>query len=413
MKFCGEDIISVIVIVYNVEKYLKECVDSIRNQSYVNLEIILVDDGSTDQSSELCDMFAEEDARIKVLHKKNGGLVSARQEGTKLATGEYIVFVDGDDWIDVDMYEKLYLLSRIYSTDIVISGIIREKNEGQKYDSNILCEGYYDKEMLKSNVYPHMMFDLEKRSYYIDPSLCNKLFRASLIKNCILMADKEIFYLGEDAAVIYPCLLKADNILVTKLCMYHHRIVPQELVADYKTEKIFERLLILYKYLQSTYENMGMGDIMLPQLRGYFTHMLGRTTYNAINFDFFTFLENYFIENSNVNPTAINMFRYKFPFGQLQGYKRIILYGAGKVGIEYYGQLKNNKYNVILWVDKRGDDIARISGLPIKNIDNIKGKEFDIIILATKKKDISQEMRKDIESIGIESSKIRWIQPIE
>ena len=103
----GFVLISVIVPVYNIEEYLPQCIDSIINQSYGELEIILVDDGSTDSGGNICDRYARMDSRIKVIHKENGGLVSARKAGVNRAAGEYVTFVDGDDWIEQDAYQKL------------------------------------------------------------------------------------------------------------------------------------------------------------------------------------------------------------------------------------------------------------------------------------------------------------------
>ena len=100
--------ISVIVPVYNVKLYLHKCVDSILNQTYQNIEVLLIDDGSTDGSSDICDSYTEKDSRIKVVHKKNGGLSSARNTGLDMATGEYILFVDSDDYIDIEMIRRLY-----------------------------------------------------------------------------------------------------------------------------------------------------------------------------------------------------------------------------------------------------------------------------------------------------------------
>lgn len=102
------DLISIIVPIYNVEQYLNQCLQSVCSQSYDNLEIILVDDGSSDRSSELCDEWAEKDSRIHVIHKQNGGLSDARNTGISCAKGEYIAFVDSDDWIEKDMYQKLW-----------------------------------------------------------------------------------------------------------------------------------------------------------------------------------------------------------------------------------------------------------------------------------------------------------------
>lgn len=104
------NMISVIVPIYNIQEYLPQCIDSIINQTYTELEIILVDDGSTDSGGSICDEYALNDSRVKVIHKKNGGLVSARKAGIRAAHGEYITFVDGDDWIERDTYQK-YLKS--------------------------------------------------------------------------------------------------------------------------------------------------------------------------------------------------------------------------------------------------------------------------------------------------------------
>lgn len=111
--------ISVIVPVYNVEKYLSRCVNSILAQSFLDFELILIDDGSTDESGRICDEYAEKDSRIKVFHKKNGGLSSARNEGIEYARGSYISFVDSDDWVSPDYLEYLFLLIKKYDADVV------------------------------------------------------------------------------------------------------------------------------------------------------------------------------------------------------------------------------------------------------------------------------------------------------
>ena len=117
------DLISVIVPVYNVEKYLDKCIQSIVDQTYTNLEIILVDDGSPDNSGAICDEWAEKDNRIKVIHKANGGLSDARNAGLDIATGEYIAFVDSDDYIELDFYDKLYNVIKATNCDISICNL--------------------------------------------------------------------------------------------------------------------------------------------------------------------------------------------------------------------------------------------------------------------------------------------------
>lgn len=128
-----KDKISVIVPIYNREKYLERCVTSIINQTYENLEIILVDDGSKDKSGEMSDLFAEKDHRIKVIHKENGGLSSARNAGIDIATGKYIAFIDGDDWIEKCMYQVLVDLAETQNADIVECKFQRVVDENEKF----------------------------------------------------------------------------------------------------------------------------------------------------------------------------------------------------------------------------------------------------------------------------------------
>lgn len=115
-----KELISIIVPVYNVEQYLDDCLISIINQTYKNLEIILIDDGSTDKSGKICDEYAKKDSRIIVIHKENGGVSSARNAGLRIAKGAYIGFVDPDDWIAEDMYEVLYSNAKKYDADVSV-----------------------------------------------------------------------------------------------------------------------------------------------------------------------------------------------------------------------------------------------------------------------------------------------------
>ena len=118
--------LSIIVPVYNVCDYLKDCIDSILAQSFTDFELILVDDGSTDGSGEICDEYVKRDSRIRVIHKGNGGVVSARKAGVAAAKGLYVGYVDGDDWIESDMYEKMVHYMREYDCDLVMCDIVHE-----------------------------------------------------------------------------------------------------------------------------------------------------------------------------------------------------------------------------------------------------------------------------------------------
>lgn len=170
-------LISVIVPIYNVEEYLDECIDSIANQTYKNLEIILVDDGSPDNCPAKCDQWAERDARIRVIHKKNGGLSSARNAGLDVATGEYISFVDSDDFLDKRMYERLYE-GMTRSSNIGISAIKFYRYEDGKV--SIFCEKWDAKEDLFVKSEDFGLLTLKQE---ICHAATNKLYRRELLEN--------------------------------------------------------------------------------------------------------------------------------------------------------------------------------------------------------------------------------------
>ena len=160
-KVISDKLISIIVPVYNVEKYLEKCVYSILNQSYKNLEVILVNDGSNDNSGKICDELSREDSRIKVYHKDNGGLSDARNYGVAKANGEYVGFVDSDDYIDQYMYENLYKAIRKYNTQIAECGItrvyknnkLRPHYDGEEYSLVVDREGYLKEYLENKKVY--------------------------------------------------------------------------------------------------------------------------------------------------------------------------------------------------------------------------------------------------------------------
>ena len=141
------ELISVIVPVYNIELYIEECIKSILNQTYGKIEILLIDDGSTDRSGEICRKYAQIDSRIKVLRKENGGLSSARNYGMNYAMGDYYLFVDGDDTVEEDICQKLWDLLKKENAEIVISALYREKKKGQRKKGRI--ERYNSKTAIK------------------------------------------------------------------------------------------------------------------------------------------------------------------------------------------------------------------------------------------------------------------------
>ena len=214
-------LVSVLVPVYNIERYIGLCLESIIRQTYANLEIIVVDDGSTDRSGEICDLYALKDSRIKVIHKENGGLVSARKAAINVASGEYIGYVDGDDWIGEGFYSALLSAIQQTDSDAVIAGFSRELFSKTARIENALPIGIYEGKSLEK-LYSSMISYDDFFRHGVTTYLWNKLFRAEIIKDCQISVDERIS-IGEDGAAVYPALLKCKRICITDNCSYHYR----------------------------------------------------------------------------------------------------------------------------------------------------------------------------------------------
>ena len=205
------DLISVIVPVYKVECYLHKCVDSIINQTYKNLEIILVDDGSPDNCPKICDDYAKRDSRIKVIHKKNGGLSSARNAGLDIASGNYIGFIDSDDYISPHMYEELYFALINTNSDISMCNFdyIDESYNNLFFDSPIA-----DEELNKKDIISKLFID--KYWYYV--IACNKLYKKELFTN-LRYPIREIH---EDEGIIHHLYLKCNKVTTISSSYYYY-----------------------------------------------------------------------------------------------------------------------------------------------------------------------------------------------
>lgn len=173
--------LSVIVPVYKAEQYLSACVESILGQSFSDLELILVDDGSPDGSPALCDQLARQDGRVKVIHQENAGAAAARDRGIEAAGGEYITFVDSDDYIDGDMYEKMMETAHTHMCDLVICDCCKEWPDRRELYSHSLPGGYYDRARMEEVYFPQLLMTASVE-YPVTISNCLLLIRRSLVE---------------------------------------------------------------------------------------------------------------------------------------------------------------------------------------------------------------------------------------
>ena len=202
--------VSIIVPIYNVGSYVFQCVTSLINQTYSNIEIILVIDGATDDSALTCHGLAKNDSRIKIVEQNNGGLVSARKKGLDLATGEYILNVDGDDWIDSNCVELLVDQVLKYDVDIVIAGYYREFVGNLEVITPNFSQGVYKKEEYAYSLYPELISSQTFFKHGISTFSWGKLFRKSLIDNFQFAVPNQIT-IGEDTVVTYPTIVSSRN----------------------------------------------------------------------------------------------------------------------------------------------------------------------------------------------------------
>lgn len=238
--------ISVIVPVYNAEKFIFKCVDSLINQTYEDIEIVLVDDGSTDGSLNILNDYAKNDSRIVVVHKENGGLVSAWKAGVSASKGEYLSFVDSDDWVDTNMFEELMTFSTSSEEEVIASDYIIERNKNgiltPEYVFQPIEPGEYKGDKINECVIPNLLGNEHR---FITLSRCMKLISSKLIKDNLDYASEEI-KMAEDVAIMFPALLDAKRIYIMDHKAYYHYFYNEESMVhkyDAYMETSFEKLL--------------------------------------------------------------------------------------------------------------------------------------------------------------------------
>ena len=249
--------ISVIVTAYNEEKYIGQCIESIIKQTYKDIEIIVVDDGSTDSSGKICDDFQKHDSRITVIHKNNEGLVAARKTGLREAKGEYIAYVDSDDWIDSQMYEALFMQIKKYDAEMVCSSYIEERNSIELQRDNKPADGLYADEKLKA--LSEIMLSDEFGEYGVLSAIWCKLYNKKLLEKSQYEVPDNIT-IGEDVACVYNCIIEAKRVVICNRAFYHYRIHDKSMMND-KNEYVIDKISILNDYLRHSLGKSGISNI--------------------------------------------------------------------------------------------------------------------------------------------------------
>lgn len=373
--------LSVVIPVYNVEDYLNRCIQSVRKQSYQNLEIILVDDGSTDRSGNYCDQYAAEDNRIKVIHKENGGLVSARKSGFAVAEGKYISVVDSDDWLEAGMFEQLMALMEDTQADLVTSGYFRDYGTHCIVHKESIVAGIYEGEEKLKHICSRMISTEMFFESRIAMSLWGKIFKKELLLACYSKVDDYI-KVGEDAACVYPCLLASDKIVVSGMQFYHYCMRADSIMGSRK-EFEWDRYLLLFQILE--------------QECGKYIQKVPNVLKQVKIFESYILLLKY--------PEKIICYENEVlvPFGKILPSDRIVVYGAGRFGRRLKILLEETYgWEIAAWIDKTAGDGIQ----PIECLDSI---EYDKIIIAVLVKQAAVELKKELAVNKIEEEKILFV----
>lgn len=382
--------ISIIIPMYNVEKVIENCVQSIRDQTFEDIQIILIDDGSTDCSLQICKQLALNDDRIEVYHIENSGSVVARKYGLEKVKGDYIGFVDADDYIEPDMFGELLKMILESDADFVHTGYVEEESGGQRVACNYK-EGIVDLDSLEYKLEFIKRYILEgTRENSISPSIWSKLFKAELIKKCYRDLNDTQQY-GEDFICLIRCIMEARQVVLCRKAMYHYVVKGNSLSHMNSEEYVIKEI--------------GLWDQIIKVLEEY--RCLGILK-ESIHYFFKKRLMNAILKDGSWKP-FISQFYY-MDIRKCVG-KRIVIFGAGSVGQDYYAQFsKYRACSVVSWVDTNWDKI-HFDYANITEVKSIAKIEFDMVIIAVNSEKTGLEMKMMLMNMGIDEKKIFWQKP--
>ena len=385
--------VSVIVPIYNTAKYLKRCICSIIEQELKDIEIICVNDGSTDNSLDILQELAVQDSRIRIVNQCNAGSVSARKSGVAIANGEYIGFVDSDDWIDYQMYKQLYQIAVENNADLITSGYIQEGNYiSSDYDS--LEEGLYQGNNIEE-LYNRMILDRVNFGKGVSGSLCTKIIRSNIIKSCISEIQEDI-YMSEDKIMVINCILNSNAVYVLHKAYYHY-IMRNNSVTHISHTNYLNNVNLVYEHFISLYRHPNFTDSMRIQCELYITMLLIKGINSRMGFSIknLIWIDPYWLE--------------EIPHGS-----SVALYGGGELGKKYYQQLiSNGKHEFVGCYDINHKHMQDGYNFHVDAPESMLTKGFDYVIITIKNQNKADEVRKYLLKLGIQENKIKWFEQQE
>lgn len=385
--------LSVVVPVYNTKDTLSRCIESILGQTYEHLDVILVDDGSTDGSENLCDIYAALDKRVRVVHKRNEGLIAARKTGVFFATGDIVTFVDSDDWLENGIYEQMMEFFIQTDCDLVSAGIILDYETGGELEiaHDYYSEGLYRE--LDTEIYPGMLWDYHNNYYGILHNLVTKIFKKKILQTVLNEVDSRVFY-GEDDLIFCAYCLKSKDIYITHRAGYHCCIYPGTMSRS-ANPALAQNAYLLYMALKKEFMKYSNPFILLRQLKRYILEVEKHNLQMLFDID--------------LNAFGIWEFDYDMSIFDSD----YILYGAGNCGQALYRLLaRHGKIkHMLAWVDKYPQGKAERCLHEIAGAEKIKYFHYDILVVAVKEKKLAERIQEDlVANYSVNRDKIVWKQ---
>ncbi len=385
--------ISVVIPVYNVEKYLPKCIDSVLNQTLSDIEIILVNDGSEDLSGEICERYTELDSRIKYICQENQGVVMTRKNGMKYVTSEYVTFIDSDDWVSESFFEELY--NNINGCDLLLADHYVEKGKTITINRNAVPKGLYNTPEKVNYIAENMLYATDSSSdspMGVFPYMCSKLYKSEIARETFEEIDTSLFF-NEDIDFILKYTIKCRSVNYSDICGYYYLDR-----SDSCVKRIHPTYLLnlnnLYSSLIKAFKESEHSESLIKQLHHRITYILS-----------------YAPGRMGFHPECMIM-RYISPFlNKIEG-RKTALYGAGVVGKNYYLQMKKSKGGApSVWVDRNYE--LYNNDFPVHPDEELKNADFDYIIVAVENEKIAESIRQNLIGMGFDENKILWEEPIK
>lgn len=392
------ELISIIVPFYNVELYLERCLDSIVNQTYRNLEIILIDDGSTDNSPAIADAYAEKDDRIIVIHQKNTGTTVARKNGLKIATGHFLTFSDADDWLALHHLQSAHDLMIQHNVELVSVGFTRELPD-EIIEELPKQEGIYTNDGIGENNLLHhgFLFD-QYNDNHVNSYLWNKLFIRDIFTKYYMDVPDDIYYI-EDAASVYAYLPHCKSCYIANYCGYHYNMCNETAASANvgKSEIYIHNIFKLYIYLKQLYQDKSIDD-------AYRKDLMSQLQISTMRM-FFFFLPRELYDQ---------MILFPFPFAEIKEAKKVIVYGAGHVAESYHKVLKKGEHDLelvaVLDKNKVGEPFMDMT---VSALDCLKTEVYDVIVISIDNENIIDDIKDFLHAnYDVPKEKIVWKQPM-